>query len=754
MPQPIPTQLPPTQIRPPVPNEVGYEGVVRQDAEGLNTLSLLVGGVHCAVCIQKIESAIQNFETVKSVRLNFSTGRLNIVWSGTAELANHFIATIKSLGYSVNPYNPDVEKGTLESENRFLLMCLGVAGFAMMNIMLLSVGLWTTTTETMGFATRELLHGISGAIAIPAVIFSGRPFFRSALSVLKRGQTNMDVPISLGLILATGMSVFEVLRGAEHAYFDSAVMLMFFLLVGRYLDFQARRSAKRAASDLIQTLSGFATVIEEGDGDGQSGDTAARPKRVLIRDLREGMRVLVAVGENIPVDSVVEYGESTMDTSLITGETLPRTVGPGDSVFAGTVNHSAPLTLRVVKAAEDSLLADVVRLMEKAEQGQAKYVRLADRVARMYTPVVHSFAAAAFILWWGFIGVPWQDALMVAVTVLIVTCPCALGLAVPVVQVMASGLLMKRGILVKAGDALERMAAIDTVVLDKTGTLTIGRPELIGDYDPEHVKIAASLALQSRHPLSKALASAYHGDVYAVEGMTEHAGQGLQARVKGQDVRLGSRAWCGDTQAPHHKNLGDLEDLEIWLAVEGAAPVVFRFQDQLRNDAADTLAALRQKGLHSVLLSGDRASVVAQVAAKVGITEYLAEQTPIDKYNYIEGLKAKGHKVLMVGDGLNDAPVLVSADVSMAPGTAIDMAQNAADIVFMGDHLAPVAYTHTIARMTQVLVKQNFMLSIVYNFIAIPLAFMGLITPMIAALAMSGSSLIVIANSFRLKRYR
>lgn len=741
--------LPPTHISPPVRSEVGYEGVVRQDAEGRNTLSLLIGGVHCAVCIQKIESAIQSFETVHSVRLNFSTGRLNIVWSGAAELANDFIATIKSLGYTVNPYNPDVDKSTVESENRFLLTCLGVAGFAMMNIMLLSVGLWTTTTQTMGFATRELLHGISGAIAIPAVIFSGRPFFRSALSVLKRGQTNMDVPISLGLILATGMSVFEVLRGAEHAYFDSAVMLMFFLLVGRYLDFQARRSAKRAASDLIQTLSGFATVV--GDADEDAG---TRPKRVLIRDLREGMRVLVAAGENIPVDSIVERGESMMDTSLITGETLPRHVGPHDRVFAGTVNQSAPLTLRVVKAAEDSVLADVVRLMEKAEQGQAKYVRLADRVARMYTPVVHSFAAAAFILWWGFIGVPWQDALMVAVTVLIVTCPCALGLAVPVVQVMASGLLMKRGVLVKAGDALERMAAIDTVVLDKTGTLTIGRPSLIGDYDPEDLKIAASLALQSRHPLSKALASAYHGDVYAVEEMTEHAGQGLQARVQARHVRLGSRAWCGDIQAPHHKNLGCLEDLEIWLAVEGRAPVGFRFQDRLRDDAVATLAELQQKGLTRVLLSGDRASVVALVAAKVGITEYLAEQTPIDKYNYIEGLKAKGHKVLMVGDGLNDAPVLVSADVSMAPGTAIDMAQNAADIVFMGDHLAPVAYTHSIARMTQALVKQNFMLSIVYNFIAIPLAFMGWITPMIAALAMSGSSLIVIANSFRLKRYR
>lgn len=714
-----------------------YTSLVKQNEEGANTLSLLVGGVHCAVCIQKIESSLSQKKEVKQARLNFSTGRLNIVWNGQVAQANDFVSDISSLGYTVSPFNPDVEKMTMESENRNLLLCLGVSGFAMGNIMLLSVGLWTTNTETMGFATRELLHALSGLISIPAVIYAGRPFFKSALSVLKKGQTNMDVPISLGLILATTMSVFETMRGAEHVYFDSAVMLMFFLLIGKYMDFRARKSARSAASDLIQTLSGFATVIEDG-----------KPHRVLIRDLREGMKVLVSVGEGVPTDGVVETGESTIDTSLITGETLPRPVKSGDTVYAGTINQSSPLTLKVSKAAEDSLLADVVRLMEKAEQGQAKYVRLADRVARMYTPVVHILALSAFILWWGFLGAQWQDALMIAVTVLIVTCPCALGLAVPVVQVLASGVLMKRGVLVKSGDALERLAVVDTVLFDKTGTLTVGKPQLIGAYKTDNLQLAASLAAHSRHPLSVAITKSFEGEILTLQNVTEIAGKGMEGEYQGKRIQLGSRNWCGTVDA----SLSD--DIEIWLAVEGDKPVPFYFKDQLKDDAKETIKRLIKRGLSVSLLSGDRKNIVGTISDEVGISSAYSELTPIDKYNQLEKLKSDGYKVLMVGDGLNDAPVLAGADISMAPGTAIDMAQNAADIVFMGDKLAPVAYTHFIAKMTQVLVKENFAISIIYNFIAVPAAFCGIMTPMLAALAMSGSSLIVIGNSFRLRRYK
>jgi Cu2+-exporting ATPase len=712
----------------------GFSGLVRTAPDETQKLSLLIGGTYCAACIQKIETTLRCHDGVTVARLNFSTGRLNVEWKGPSEDADVFARAIADLGYSVKPFNADAEKLAEESENRFLLLCLGVSGFAMGNIMLLSVGLWTTSTETMGAATRELMHWVSAMIAVPAVVYSGRPFFRSAFAALKNGHTNMDVPISVALILATIMSIFVTARGGEHAYFDSVVMLMFFLLIGRTLDFRARRTARRAATDLLQTLSGFANVFENG-----------KIQKILIRDLRAGMVVCVAAGENIPVDGLVLSGQSTIDTSLVTGETLPRAITPGALVYAGTSNISAPLRLEVSKQAEDSLLADIVRLMEKAEQAQAKYVRIADRAARAYTPVVHVLAGLAVAMWWFVLGAHWEQALMIAVTVLIITCPCALGLAVPVVQVLASGLLMKRRVLVKSGDALERLARIDTVLLDKTGTLTLGKPQLIGTYSERDLRIAASLARHSRHPLSMAIAEAYTGPEFLIESVEEHPGKGLQGRYNGRAVRLGSREWCNAVSADEQ------ESIELWLALEGQEPISFLFEDQLRPDAAFVIQALNKKHLRTILLSGDRQIVAQKIAQACGIEEVHGDLTPVQKFEYLMQLKELGHTVLMVGDGLNDAPALVGADISMAPGTAIDMAQNAADIVFMGQDLAPITIAHDIAMQSQKLVKQNFAIAILYNVIAIPLAFCGFVNPLVAALAMSGSSILVIANSFRLR---
>lgn len=718
-------------------SEDGYEGLTTLNADGQQTLSLMVGGVHCAVCIQKIESALAQEDDVKAARLNFSTGRLNIAWNGSAKRANDFAAKIKKLGYKVSPFNPEAEKNTAEQEGRFLLLCLGVAGFAMGNIMLLSVGLWVSDTESMGVSTRALMHWISALIAIPAIFFAGRPFFKSAYAALRQGGTNMDVPISLALILATGMSIYETIDHGEHVYFDSAVMLMFFLLIGRFLDFRARRNAKSAATDLMQTLSGFVTVLTD-DG---------KHKRMLIRDVREGMKVLVAAGEKIPVDGRIIDGHSSIDTSLITGETLPRDAIKGTEVFAGTLNQDAPLTIEVEKAAEDSLLSDIVRLMEKAEQGQARYVRLADRAARLYTPVVHLLALAAFALWWGIWGAAWQDAILISVTVLIITCPCALGLAVPVVQVLATGQLMKRGILVKSGDALERLAAIDSVFFDKTGTLTLGQPQLTGDYEFENLQLAASLASNSAHPLAQALHKSFDGELLPLTDITEHAGKGLSGEYCEQVIKIGRRSFAAPDAVASESQLNS----EICLSVDGILKCCFTFEDALKTDSKETVHKLQNKSLKLHLISGDLKPIVTSIAAQLGIANPHGEVTPIEKSELLEAEKSKGHKVLMVGDGLNDAPVLAGANVSMAPGSAVDMAQNVTDIVFMGDKLAPVNTAHNTAVLSQKLVKENFALAIAYNFIAVPLAFAGMVTPMVAAIAMSGSSLLVIANSYRLK---
>ncbi len=712
----------------------GYESLVEENGAGGFSLELLVRGVHCAACIQKIESTFSNDPSISYVRLNFSTGHLKIEWMGEALRANEFVQSIEALGYGVSLYSVDKEKNKTKEEGRFLLMCLGVAGFAMGNVMMLSVGLWTTSAETMGMATRDFMHWVSAAIALPAILFAGRPFFRSAVRALRVWQTNMDVPISIALILTSVMSLYETMNHGEHVYFDSSVMLMFFLLVGRYMDFQARCSARSVATDLLDSLSGFAKVVTKG-----------AVRRMPIKDVREGMLIHVSAGEKIPLDGIVEQGQSDIDTSLITGETLPRCALAGQEVFAGTLNISAPITIQVIKKAKDTLLSDIVELMEKAGQGHARYVRLADRAARFYTPVVHFMAVVAFFGWWLVGAIAAQEALMISVTVLIITCPCALGLAVPVVQVLASGILMKRGIMVKSGDALERLASVDVVLLDKTGTLSLGQPVLQTPYEERELQIAASLAVHSSHPLSAAMCKAYSGALLDLTHVEEITGDGVQGRFAGMLVQLGRRAWCGDMDAD------DTDFQELWLVVDGQKPVVFFFSDTLREDSVSVVSKLKDSDLKPIILSGDRKAIVEGVAKNCGISEYQAEQTPPQKFEYLELLKKNDHSVLMVGDGLNDAPSLAGADVSMAPGSAIDLAQNAADIVFMGDRLAPVYQAYKVAVSVQRLVKQNFVLAALYNMVAIPLALAGLVTPWVAAFAMSGSSLLVIGNSFRLK---
>ncbi|MEX0298044.1 MAG: copper-translocating P-type ATPase [Kordiimonas sp.] len=715
-----------------------FSSIAHKQDNGDFRLELSVEGIHCAACIRLIENAVAAQEGITHVRVNMTTERLSYSWQGPVELGDIIAASVVKLGYKLHAPGNDEADNSSSAQEKALLKAIAVAGFAAGNLMLISVGLWTTTTETMGMATRDFFHWVSALIALPTVIYSGRPFFKSALSVLKEGHTNMDVPISLAVILASIMSVSEALRHGEHVYFDSAAMLLFFLLIGRYLDARAKGKARESASKLLSKLAGTAAVLEDG-----------QLQRVPIRELKSGMTVVVAAGETIPADGKITKGESDVDLSLISGETLPEHAAKGGEVFAGTLNLTGPLEIAVTKASENSLLSEIVRMMEVAEQGAAKYVRLADRAASLYTPVVHLFGALTFAGWW-LLGAEWQVALLHAVTVLIITCPCALGLAVPVVQVLASGKLLKNGVLLKSGDALERLSGIDTVVFDKTGTLTIGRPALLGgDYSEEMMRLAASLAVHSRHPLSKALSEAYEGTLIDIS-VSEVPGKGLKCIHDGDTVKIGSRKWCG----PRHIEDTGTSALELWLSVNDDPKAHFTFADQLRADAFHVVEALQRAGINTHLLSGDRAIVANEVAKKLSISTVQAEVTPTEKCEYLNALKVSGSKVLMVGDGLNDAPALAAADASMSPSSAIDITQNTADIVFQGDKLSPVYDTLVTARRSTALVRQNFALAILYNIIAVPLAVLGYVTPMIAAAAMSGSSLVVILNAFRLRSKR
>jgi P-type Cu2+ transporter len=523
----------------------------------------------------------------------------------------------------------------------------------------------------------------------------------------------------------------QTIQGSEDAYFDSACALLFFLLIGRLLDHRARGQARATAEQLLMLRTAdVAVVLNDG-----------RVQRRGQENVVPGDRVLVGMGERIGVDGVVERGASLLDASLVTGESLPVSAGPGMAVFAGTLNLGEPLTLRATATGGGTLLAECVRLIEAAEARRSRFVVLADRVARRYAPAVHVTAIVTF-LWWYFVaGVSASAALLTASAVLIITCPCALALAVPVVQVIATGRLFRSGVLLKSPTALERLADVDTVVFDKTGTLT--EPVLAlehgAGFDEQALKAAASLAVASRHPLARSLVAAA-GPVAMAEGAVEVPGQGVRAG----DLRLGSCIFCLSAPSPY-------SGPELWLTRPGTEPVRFGFVETMREDAAATVERLRSLGLAVHLLSGDRGSAVATVAKALGISAWQADRTPMQKVAAIEALVASGRKVLMVGDGLNDGPSLAAATVSASPTTAADISQTVADVLFQGAKLSPVASVIETARRARSVMRQNIALSIGYNLLMVPLAVAGFVTPWLAAAAMSGSSLAVMLNSFRLR---
>lgn len=704
-------------------------------------LHLVVESMSCPSCIQKIETALRRLPGVTLARVNFSTQRLQVEWQGDQLTVDGIVDKLAALGHRAVPYDPARMTDRSREESRALLRALAVAGFAAANVMLLSVSVWAGLVSDMGPGTRGLFHWISALIAIPAVAYAGQPFFRSACAALKGRRLNMDVPISLAVLLATGLSLYRSLHGEALVYFDAALMLLFFLLIGRFLDRQARRRAQATGLNLLALRAVAAEVI----------DPSGQRRRLPVEALCPGMRLAVACGDRIPADGVIRVGRSSLDASLVTGETMPQEAGPGDRVYAGTLNNAAPLELEVTAREADSLLAEIVRLMEAAESRRGRYVSLAERAAKIYAPAVHLLSFATFVGWLLLGSIGWEGALMNAVAVLIITCPCALGLAVPAVQVVAIGRLLRRGVLTKAGDALERLAEVDYIVLDKTGTLTRGEPRLTNaaEIAPDDLAAAASLATVSRHPLSRALVVAAEAPL-AAEGVEEHPGEGLRAVVAGQELRLGSRAWCGLASAAAKED--GMATAAFWFRRGQEPAVCFQFNDDLRPEAAATLDALRQLGLPMELLSGDRETVVASVARRLNIDHYAAAQRPDEKIARLEALRQQGRRVLMVGDGLNDAPALAAAYVSISPSSAADISQTAADFIFQGESLAPLLDGYRVARKARRLILQNFALAAGYNMVSLPLAMAGLVTPLGAALAMSSSSLVVTLNALRLRQ--
>ncbi len=702
-------------------------------------LTLVVEGMHCGNCMRKVERTLQAVPGVVAARVNLSNGRAHVTTASTGVELDTLVEALCGVGFK----SYELVEGTVPAHaahDAAYLRRLGVAGFAASNIMLMSVAVWAGIAGDMDASLKTLFHWLSALVAIPAVAYAGQPFFQSAARALRARQLNMDVPISLGVTLATGMSLYQTMRGSDQVYFDAAVSLLFFLLIGRYLDMAMRSRASSAAQNLLGLRAAAATVVLP-DGTTQ---------RLPTRDVVPGMRILVAAGERIPVDARVRSGTADVDESLITGESRPRHVEVGDTVYSGTISVTGTLETEALAREENTLLADISRLMGAAEQARGRYVRLADRAAQLYAPAVHLLGLGTFIGWM-LLGHGWEPALTAAVAVLIITCPCALALAVPAVQVAASGRLFRSGIILKAADGLERMAEVDTIIFDKTGTLTLGEPRLENgaNIDDATLGRAAGLAIASRHPYARAVVAAAKARGLAaapVPDVAEVAGAGLRHVGIAGEARLGSASFCGVSES-----IAD-SGSTLWLHTPDGRATAFHFTDPLREDAASVVIRLSNAGFHVEILSGDGRAAVAEAAGAAGAAIWHAGLKPADKIARIDQLKAEGRKVLMVGDGLNDAPALAAGHASLSPATAVDISQTAADAVFQGERLAPVIDVLLVAHGARRRALENFGIAIGYNFIFVPLAVIGLATPLIAAIAMSASSIAVTANALRLSR--
>lgn len=705
----------------------------RQLDGGYTMTELSVPGAHCGGCIAAVERALSDLDGVVSARLNLTTRRAMIKWRCSAS-APPMIEALSNAGFEAHLSSP--EETDSDPQRGRLFRATAVAGFAAMNIMLLSVSVWAGADG----ATRQTFHLLSALIAIPAIAYSGRVFFESAWSALRSGRSNMDVPISIGILLTLALSLHETLRNEAHAYFDAATSLVFFLLIGRTLEHLMRRKARTAVLGLARMMPRGAYVLA-ADGSTRFTNTD---------DIAVGDQLLVAPGDRVPLDGCVASGIADVDASIVTGESAAGTVGVGDPILAGMLNLNGSLVVRVTRASRSSFVADMVRLMEAAEVGRAGYRRLADRAAQLYSPVVHSLSALA-LFGWIFATGDWHRALTIAISVLIITCPCALGLAVPMVQVAAARRLFERGVALKDGSALERLAEADMAVFDKTGTLTTGDITITeASVSGSDLDAARALASKSRHPVSRAIAAFSSSKGEAVlEDFMERPGEGLEGRVDSVRYRLGRAEWACDGKSDNFPMAAGPV-----LAKNGAIIGHFELSDPLRPEAVETLCALRNRGFGIKILSGDSAPAVSRVAAAVGADSFMAGLRPGEKVERLDALREEGRRVLMVGDGLNDAPALAAAHVSMAPASAAEVGRAAADLVFFRQSLGAVEEALQVACEARRLVRQNLALAIGYNALVIPIALAGLVTPLMAAVAMSLSSILVIANALRISRRR
>ncbi len=727
-------------------------------------INLLVEGIHCAACVWLIENTLFNTPGVEDARVNLSGKRLRLKWDNGRTRLSELLRRLGSVGYAAVPFDPEVAEGALKKHNRALLYRMAFAGFAMMNLLWISIALYAGADEG---EFRGLFHWIGFAIATPTLIYSGYPFYKGAWTGLRHLNLTMDLPIAIGASITYAYSVYVTTTGTRtgEVYFDTVVNFLFVILVGRFLESISKRQAVASTQRLLDLQPKVATVLRDGD-----------EQVVPIRSVKPDEILLVRPGEKIPADGEIVEGRSEVDEAMLSGESEPVLKIRGDMVSAGTINGAGVLKVRVVGLLKNTALGRIIRLVEEAQASKAPIQCIADRVVPWFVAVTLTLGTGTF-LWW--MGSDFELALMAATAVLIITCPCAFGLATPMAIAVASGLGAKHGILVKNGAVLETLSDIDHMVFDKTGTLTEGRMTFthmitlqgrwdVGGGEPSTAqrRLVAGLAAMERyseHPVAEAVLRICEEQGIEFRGIEAGdfevvPGYGIRARVGGQWMAAGNEEWMlrlnVETDPRLEQGAAELERQGAGIlrcAVDGRLVALIGLEDRLREDAVALINALRDQGMRLTLLSGDRRAVAERIAAQLGGMEVIAEVLPEDKDRVIAELQSGGHQVAMVGDGINDAPALVRADVGIALGSGTDVSIASADIVLMSNELDKVRLAAGLARRTLRTIRQNIGISITYNVIMVPLAMAALVTPLVAAVSMPLSSLAVIGNSARIR---
>ena len=721
---------------------------VRAGPDGAKQATLRVEGITCGACAWLIERRLRNLEGVRSTAVNLSARRVQVEWDDTRTRLSAILQAIAALGYRAGGFDAAAEASAAARERRAMLWRLFVAGLAMMQVMMYAVPVYLSGAD-MSRDVEQLMRWASFILTVPVVLWSAGPFFSGAWRGLRAQRLGMDVPVALGISIGFAASAWATLTGRGEVYFDSVTMFVFLLLGARYLEAAARARASEAQQRLVQHTPAVAERILPGPG-------VSRIERVAAARLEPGDRVQVAPGAIIPADGRVTDGTSAADESLLTGESRPVAKRAGDAVTGGSINLASPLTVEVTRVGPESVLAGIVRLMDRAQAGRPRISELADRVAQWFVAALIPVALAAALAW---LWVDPQRALWVLVAVLVVSCPCALSLATPAAFAAATGALHRKGILVTQGHALETLARATHVVFDKTGTLTWGRLSLVGVVPlgaasrEACLALAAALERGSEHPIARALTAAAAGaPAAAAEDIRNHPGRGVEARVGGRRLRLGNPAFAAEltNRALPEELVFAADDVTVVvLADEAGYLALLTFADAPRPGASRLVQELAAAGKTVCLLSGDRQRTVTDVAQRTGIGIAIGDADPEAKLAFVRDLQARGAIVAMVGDGVNDAPVLAQAQVSIAMGGGTDLAHTRADMVLLADDIGRLAAAFTTAREALRIIRQNLAWAGAYNVVAIPLAAAGWVTPLIAGIGMAASSLAVVANALR-----